>query len=208
MDTSRSGLIGPNAVLQLVPVLESVLGEQRARALCLRAGLSALPSDQHLMDEHPAHALHLAVRELHPTEAQAWLNEAGKRTADYIMAHRIPALAKRLLKILPASIATPLLLKAISKHAWTFAGSGEFKVVSARPPVVELRNNPLIAGENSDGPLCHWHTAVFTRLFTSMIRQGVYWQETECQGSGSTKCRFEMFDDKKNATRRTELSGR
>jgi divinyl protochlorophyllide a 8-vinyl-reductase len=43
--------------------------------------------------------------------------------------------------------------KAIARHAWTFAGSGRFRVVA--PLVFEIADNPIVRGEVSDVPLCH-----------------------------------------------------
>ena len=49
------------------------------------------------------------------------------RTGDYLLAHRIPKPVQALLKRLPAPLAARVLLAAITRHAWTFAGSGRFE---------------------------------------------------------------------------------
>jgi divinyl protochlorophyllide a 8-vinyl-reductase len=185
----KGGLIGPNAVLQLVPVLEAHEPGLGARLMTL-AGLDALPSDQGLMPEGPAARLHGAVRRELPGAAPAILSEAGRRTADYILAHRIPPMAQRLLRALPPALAGPLLQKAIARNAWTFAGSGRFSVVA--PLTFEVAANPLVAGETARSCQCHWHVAVFERLFRSLVDDRLTAQETGCCTCGDSACRFEL----------------
>ncbi len=182
-------MIGPNAVLQLVPVLEAREPGLGPRLMAL-AGLEALPSDQGLMPEGPAARLHGAVRRERPEDAAEILSEAGRRTADYILAHRIPPAAQRLLKLLPGALAGPLLQKAIARNAWTFAGSGRFRI--AAPLTFELEANPLIMGETSGHCLCHWHVAVFERLFRTLVDDRLVAQETGCCARGDSACRFEL----------------
>src|SRR6056297_836771 len=147
------GRIGPNAVLQLLPVLDAAEPGLAVRMLAA-AGLDGPPSDAGLMDEGPAAALHRTVRRARP-DADALLARAGRGTADYILAHRIPGPAQAMLRALPGPVAAPLLARAIARHAWTFAGSGRFRIAGRAPPVFELAGNPLIAGEAAEAPLCH-----------------------------------------------------
>jgi bacteriochlorophyll 4-vinyl reductase len=129
------------------------------------------------MDEAPAARLHQALRAEMPEVAPMLAREAGWRTGDYILAHRIPKPAQRLLRLMPARLAAPILARAVKNlrgvgavpgglaHAWTFCGSGEFRLVSTWPVVFEIADNPVVRGEHSETPLCHWHAAVFERLF-------------------------------------------
>jgi divinyl protochlorophyllide a 8-vinyl-reductase len=109
------------------------------------------------------------------------------------MEHRIPGAARRALMALPASLAAPLLARAIARNAWTFAGSGAFEMVSTRPPVFLIRDNPVVRGEVSRTPLCHWHAAVFQRLFGALVHPGYRAHETECCAMGAGACRFELL---------------
>jgi bacteriochlorophyll 4-vinyl reductase len=34
--------------------------------------------------------------------------------------------------------------------------------------VFEIADNPVVRGEHSETPLCHWHAAVFERLFSAL----------------------------------------
>ncbi|MBK1636021.1 bacteriochlorophyll 4-vinyl reductase [Rhodovulum adriaticum] len=193
--SGQSGRIGPNAVLQLLPVLEAAGGAALRDELLQAAGLNEPPSDTGLMDEGPAAAMHRALRARLPGRAPDLLREAGARTGDYILAHRIPGPAQKVLKLLPPALAAPVLAKAIEKNSWTFAGSGEFRVISTRPLVFELTDNPLIRGESAPHPICGWHEAVFDTLFQTLVDKRLRTRETKCTASGSGVCRFEITRD-------------
>jgi bacteriochlorophyll 4-vinyl reductase len=123
--TDATAKIGPNAILQLVPVLEDAAGADMAKHLLAMAGVFELPDPAAgLMDEAPAARLHQALRTEMPEVAPMLAREAGWRTADYILAHRIPKKAQTLLKLMPARLSAPILARAVAKHAWTFCGSG------------------------------------------------------------------------------------
>lgn len=186
-DVRGSGLIGPNAILQLVPVLDRAGLTDRVLA---RAGVFELPSDAGLMPEAPAARVHQALRAEDPELAPVLAWEAGVRTARYIMAHRIPPAAQALLRWLPGWLAQPILEKAIARHAWTFAGSGRFAVLGRG--VFEIADNPIVAREQSPVPLCHWHAAVFETLFSSLVDPRITARETECCATGARACRFEL----------------
>jgi len=184
--------IGPNSVLQLVPLLDDLLGlEERDRLLHL-SGLDALPSDDGLMAEGPAAALHQALRAEHPSIAPMMTRRAGERTGDYIIQHRIPVAALRVMRRLPPWLAGHLLARVIERHAWTFAGSGAFRIASRSPLTFELRDNPVVRGERAARPICHWHAAVFERLFNDIVDPNLRCVETQCCASGADSCRFEL----------------
>lgn len=184
--------IGPNSVLQLVPLLDESLGQQERLRLMKLSGLEELPGDDGLMDETPAACLHQAVRAHHPALAPALTRCAGERTGDYIIRHRIPVAALRVLRALPPWLSAPLLASVIEKHAWTFAGSGTFRVRSRHPLVFELIDNPVVRGERAAGPICHWHAAVFERLFSDIVDTNLRCEETRCCAAGADSCRFEL----------------
>jgi divinyl protochlorophyllide a 8-vinyl-reductase len=192
------GRIGPNAVLQLVPILERIGGRVLAEEILAGSGLDHLSADAGMIDEKAAAGVHRALRRQLPDLASSIAAEAGRRTADYILAHRIPARVQRLLKALPAGLASRLLARAIARHAWTFAGSGCFEVVRHSPPVFELHGNPLVRGERADACLCHWHTAVFERLFRALASPDATVRETVCAAQGRGVCRFEVRLDRQH----------
>lgn len=180
--------IGPNAVLQMIPVLDRVLGPPARARLCRAAGLEAMPSEAGLMPEAPAMRLHQSLRALAPSAAALIGAEAGRGTADYILAHRIPPAARALLRLMPPGLAAPVLSRAIERHAWTFAGSGRFRRLG--PWDFALDDNPLIRGEVAEGPLCHWHAAVFERLYRALVARDVHCHEVACAAAGAPGCRF------------------
>lgn len=184
------GLIGPNAVLQLLPLLEQAGGPIFRDRIMAEAGLFAPPDDTGLMAEAPAARMHQALRAIDPELAPALSWAAGERTAQYIMAHRIPLFAQRILRAMPARLAAPLLTRAILRHAWTFAGSGRFSVPA--PLVFDIADNPIVRGEHSDVPLCHWHRAVFETLFVTLVDHRLRCVETTCCAMGAPACRFEL----------------
>jgi divinyl protochlorophyllide a 8-vinyl-reductase len=154
--------IGPNAILQLLPVLDRTLGrDTRDRLL---QGIDLPPPDAGMWPESACSAAHLAVWQGVP-DAEAILTEAGQGTADYILAHRIPTPAKTLIRALPGSLGARLLSAAIARHAWTFTGSGRFRVAAHVPLTFEIADNPLAF----PGRACVWHAAVFTRLFQILV---------------------------------------
>ncbi len=186
---SDTGLIGPNAILQLLPVLDRA-GGPALRGQLLQAADVTVPDGTTMIDEAPAVRLHQQLRRALPDRAAALLSEAGTGTADYILAHRIPRAAQILLKALPAPLAARLLAKAIDRHAWTFAGSGGFTVIS--PICFDICDNPVVRGELADRPICAWHAAVFARLYQVLVHGDVVCRETACCAQGARACRFEL----------------
>ncbi len=186
------GRIGPNALSQLLPLLEQAGGTELRQAMLLEAGIVTLPDMSGLIDEAPVARLHQVMRAEIPDLAPSLAWKAGKRTADYILANRIPRGAQALLKALPALFAVPILTRAIARNAWTFAGSGVFEVVSYRPLVLAIHDNPVVRGEFADHVLCDWHSAVFERLYRVLVDDGLRAREVTCCAMGAAACRFEV----------------
>ena len=183
--------IGPNAILQLVPVLDAAIGERARRGLFVEAGVPLPPPDAGMLPETQVIRLFSATQFWLPSLAPSLFRQAGLATGDYILANRIPALAKKLIRLMPAPIGASVLAKAIAKHAWTFAGSGRFEVERSRPLTFAIHGNPLAIGPAA-GPRCYWHVAVFERLFSALV-----WAETEVtEATGADAdpgiCRFRI----------------
>ena len=184
-------LIGPNAILQLLPQIERIGGEARVAEMLAEAGVFEVPDGSRMIPEADAARLHQLLRRDEPILAPDLAARAGRGTADYILAHRIPTPVQAVLKILPAPLAARLLSKAIAKHAWTFAGSGEFRVVS--PWCFEIAHNPIVRGEHSMVPLCHWHVAVFARLYQVLVHpRAICVEKTCCAMHAQGPCRFDL----------------
>ena len=157
--------IGPNAILQLVPVLDRLEGRAARDRLLGAAGVSVPPADAGMWPEAQCRAAHRAVWQGCGDRAAAILAAAGQGTADYILAHRIPGPARTLIRALPAPLGARLLTAAIARHAWTFTGSGRFQVTVRCPLTFEIVENPLAF----QGKPCPWHAAVFARLFQALV---------------------------------------
>ncbi len=192
MATAHAGRIGPNAILR---VAEALQRRGCADEVFGAAGLAhhlARPPDA-MVDEDDARRLHAALRStLGPREAEQVAREAGEATAAYLLAHRIPKPVQALLRRLPAPLAARVLLAAITRHAWTFAGSGSFEARPGRPAVLTIRHNPLCRGLASDTPACAYYAATFERLFRVLVQRGSVVTETRCEARGDASCRFEI----------------
>lgn len=189
LSADAQGRIGPNAILQMIPVLDDVMGAAARRQMLARLGV-AVPSGDRMIPEAPAALLHREVRRCCGGRAAGIAARAGRGTAEYILAHRIPEPAQALLRALPAGLSARLLSRAIAANAWTFAGSGRFE---ARTPWhFVMHDNPVIHGETADRPICHWHAAVFETLYRRLVTPEVLCRETQCQANGARECHFFM----------------
>ncbi|HRD95433.1 MAG TPA: bacteriochlorophyll 4-vinyl reductase [Rubrivivax sp.] len=192
---ARQGRIGPNAIIRVAEVLRASRGEDTAAALFSRAGmlpyLTQPPAA--MVDENEVTRLHQVLREsLGNQQAQQVARQAGTRTAEYLLAHRIPRMAQAVLKRLPAVLAARALLAAIRGHAWTFAGSGMFCAEAGHPVVLSIRCNPMCRGSRLAEPGCDFYAATFEHLFRVLVHPASQVLETHCEACGDAVCRFEV----------------
>lgn len=188
-EEAPTGRVGPNAIIQLGHALRVQRGEERAQEVFAAAGipeqLHVPPAD--MVDERSVRALFDALHaRLSPAEASAAAADAGARTADYLLANRIPRPVGRVLARLPAWASARLLLRAITANAWTFAGSGVFTARAGSPHVVEIADNPIAI------PGCVWHVAVFEGLFRALVSARTEVRHARCCLEGAPACRFEI----------------
>jgi divinyl protochlorophyllide a 8-vinyl-reductase len=161
----RVGRIGPNAIIRVAEVLTARFGSNGTWALFEHAGLVRhlrQPPGQ-MVEEAEVRALHGALRErLGATAAREVAAAAGRATANYLLAHRIPKPVQRLLRVLPAPLAARVLLAAITRNAWT------------------------------DTPACDFYAATFERLFQVLVHRRAAVREVACEACGDDACRFEI----------------
>lgn len=181
--------IGPNAIIQTGQALSALYGPGVARLIFEAAGLGhyigALPTT--MIEEREPIALFAAIQASLPrAEADRVLADAGHRTGHYILGNRIPPIPRQILPKLPAGLSSRLLVSAIARHAWTFAGSGRFegRVTGWKRPVVTL----AIAANPLATPGCPWHGAVFQRLFASLSGDVASVRHTQCCARGDGAC--------------------
>jgi len=192
---AATGRIGPNAITRVAEVLPGAVGKSMTWQIFRAAGivdyLEAAP--QSMVDESEVTRLHQVLRSSLGGElTRRVTHDAGLRTADYLLAHRIPKPVQTLLKVLPAPLAARVLLSAIRRHSWTFSGSGDFTARAGQPVVLTIRRNPLCKGSVTDAPACDFYTATFERLFRVLVHRDATAVETACEARGDPECRFEV----------------
>ena len=190
-----AGRIGPNAIIQTAEALRLLRGDAAARSVFATAGLEAYltapPAD--MVDEAEVIRLHRALRAaLDEDSARVSSIKAGQLTAAYLLAYRIPPAAQRLLRLLPARLASHALSRAISAHAWTFAGTGRFTARPGKPTIYDISHCPLCRGQRADHALCDFYAATFATLFAELVHPHARAREISCQATGASACRFEI----------------
>lgn len=188
----KTACLGPNAILQTIEVLDKNVGRNLRTVVLLQAGVEVPPPNAGMLPETDCAAVHDALRTLLPARAEGLLHDSGLATGDYLLRHRIPGAAKAALRLLPRPLAARVLARAIARNAWTFAGSGGFEVTGTDPLTFKVTGNPLVKGARADRPICHWHAAVFERLFTQLVWPNARVIETACAASGASCCCFEV----------------
>jgi divinyl protochlorophyllide a 8-vinyl-reductase len=159
--------IGPNAVTRLSEALRAA--GFNARSLFVAAGV-AQAYDQPptaMTPETDVITLYATLgAELGIDRSARIAADAGRRTGNYLLAHRIPKPVQALLRPLPARIAGPILLRAIQRNAWTFAGRGTVTTAAkGRAFAVTFTKAPTC-----DVPaLRAFYAGTFERLFTTLV---------------------------------------
>lgn len=190
-----AGVIGPNALIQVAAALTDSHGSAEAATVFAQAGLGRYldTPPEAMVDERLVTALHATLRSrLGVADARAVTDDAGVRTADYLLAHRIPPAARRVLKVLPPVLAARMLLGSIGAHAWTFAGSGTFTYRAGRPVVFTIEGCPLCRGAHAapDAVLCDYYAGTFRHLFLTLVTPRARVAQTTCQAAGAAACTF------------------
>ena len=192
--TGAPARIGPNSLIQTVVAMREMLPESTGRAVldgCGQAGL-LLTSPQSMVEESRFVDLVTSLRRrVTADEASAVLERAGVLTGEYLLAHRIPGLARLALPRLPRRIALRVLMKAIAAHAWTFAGAGHFAWQPHRYGAsLSLSDCPTARGLAADAPACSYYQGCFETLLRTLIDPHISVRETRCAAQGADVCHF------------------
>jgi divinyl protochlorophyllide a 8-vinyl-reductase len=164
---STPSRIGPNSIIQTVAALESAYGKNETDKLLKKTGqgylIGNLPSE--MVEESKFHSLVAALhKEIGEEATSLILKESGERTAQYLLRVRIPGPFQTIVKLLPAGLAFKLFLFAISKNAWTFAGSGEFSYGSKPSPNIMVKvtfpSQPVVG---------NFYLGTFTALLRELV---------------------------------------
>lgn len=186
-----AGRIGPNAVTRLA----EALGDDLAGVVFDAAGLSRRLAEppRRMVPEGEVIRLHRALRTvLGEADAAVASREAGRLTALYLLAHRIPRPMQWVLRRLPARLAARVLVGAIARHAWTFAGSGRFRAIPGWPLRLEIAGGPIARAAPSDHPVCAYYAATFETLFRALVSPRTTVGEVACAAMGAEACVFEL----------------
>lgn len=201
--THPSGRIGPNAIIQTVTALRERQGQAEADRLLTAWGLArwvtALPSD--MVEEGDVTTLCRRVVEgLGREEGLAVLERSGELTAQYLLRHRIPGIARVFLPLLPDRIALRALFRAIAGHSWTFAGTGVF-TTDVNLPGFAITRCPVCREVHGLGDaLCGYYRATFEGLLRRLVNPRAVVAETKCEASGGDSCLFRVYLNERGPT--------
>jgi divinyl protochlorophyllide a 8-vinyl-reductase len=190
--------IGPNAVIQLATAMSERLGRLRTEPWLRESTgytFATLPSS--MIDEREAQALvHGLLGHVGPRLTADLLHDAGQRTGDYLLANRIPLVARWGIRAAPRRVGLRLLLRAMQQHAWTFAGSGHFIIdydtAAGRRGVPDLifESCSMCRDLHEQQPMCDFYGGTFERLIRRLVARFASVQEVECIAKGDARCRF------------------
>lgn len=184
------GVVGPNAVLQLVDPLREAGGDDLVSDIFSRARVFHYlqqPPLAMVPEEQARRLFDAALARLGSEAGDVVLRAAGRGTAHYVMRHRIPAFARGLLRTLPAPLSAPMLLNAIRANAWTFAGSGACETGKTGDEwQVTIGNNPLAT------PGCPWHLGVLETMFQTLVSRRISVSHEQCCAWKGSCCRFDL----------------
>jgi divinyl protochlorophyllide a 8-vinyl-reductase len=188
--------IGPNTIIQLAHVLRDRHGRGVASSVLFESTGYALtaPPRSHGRRARGAGARTRSCTRSANGRVPRVLHEAGRRTADYLMANRIPAPcavghegaaeARR-----PGGAAarpcrpTPGPSRGAAPSAWSCTRTGD----DAHLP--RLRHVP---GHEAEGPVCDFYAGTFEHLIRTLVAPRAEVREVECQAQGGHCCRFEV----------------
>lgn len=186
-------VIGPNAITRMAEALGAMAGDALRCDIFAAAGLAsylAAPPTRMIPEIDVAHLHRAAIEKLGEARAAEISLEAGRLTGEYLLANRIPKMAQRVLKSLPRALAARILVKAIARHAWTFAGGGVFTYDFTPQLTLRLQGSPICRGLRTDEPACAYFAATFERVFGEMLGSSLRVTEIECEATGAPACVF------------------
>jgi divinyl protochlorophyllide a 8-vinyl-reductase len=195
MQAFAQARIGPNAIIQLVEALRDQRGVTEARRLLGAVGQDAYfdQPPSHMVPQTEVVALHHQLFDTVGREEFKRISaQAGRRTGDYLLDHRIPKAVQWVLRRLPDALAARVLSNAIKKHAWTFAGSGTFSYQYQSGLVFSITGNPIAAGLRSEVPMCDYYAATFERIFRVIVNDAWRVVERSCEACGDAACVFQI----------------
>jgi divinyl protochlorophyllide a 8-vinyl-reductase len=184
--THPAALIGPNALIQTVRALHELVGPSATFAVLARA------DRLDLLDQSPGEMVHAAeftalvdalFATLPRSDATRVLFRSGELTAAYVIRNRIPAPIRLLLRGLPPSFALRLLLRAIRRHSYTFAGAAQFHYELRPTPLITLTGDPATGTLPASRVEDYYHGAFSTFMRTLVTHKARVDMRTSTTGS-------------------------
>ncbi len=183
--------IGPNAIIQTVEALKELYGVPYTLEVLQRGQqahwIDNLPTT--MVEERVFLTLAEAlVGQIGSDEARRVLWRCGERTAQYLLANRIPGPFQQLVKMIPRQAGFTLLLFAISKSAWTFVGSGTFHFVGGAQPVILIANPArecIVLPE-----VCGFYGGTFEGILRSLLGEQTRVVPASCGERWDCRCAY------------------
>lgn len=186
---SSPSRIGPNSIIQTINALESAYGKPETDKLLKKTGqgylIGNMPTE--MVEESKFHSLVKALqKEIGDKSTAGILRDSGDRTAKYLLKVRIPGIFQSIVKRLPTPLAFKLFLFAISKNAWTFAGSGEFSYSSKPSPSIRVKvtfpSHPVVG---------NFYYGTFNALLRELINPKTEIKPDIRQEKGAISCDYQ-----------------
>ncbi len=169
------------------------MGPGWAIHLSARAGLpDPLPRD--MVEEHFfARLVKVLFEELETEDAEGILAASGVGTGRYVLRHRIPGFVRLGLRLLPARLSLRVLLSAIRRHAWTFAGSSDF-TARMTPDGAEFTLAPSLVCVTAQAgrPMGDYYARAVETLVRALVSSKARVTEEACTATGAERCRFRI----------------
>jgi divinyl protochlorophyllide a 8-vinyl-reductase len=188
-----SGKIGPNSIIQTVRALQDFYGQKKAVEILEQGGQGHVLTRElnEMIDEQDFIALaKMLYSQLGVDDTLPLLRRSGNLTGEYVLANRIPKPVQRLIKFLPLPLRLKVLLTAIGKSSWTFAGSGTYSFITRPRPLITINNSIIKQAVQAKKPVCSYYTGAFETLIKTLVSPRAVIEEVECLAGGSDKCRF------------------
>ncbi len=180
--------IGPNSIIQTAQSLIDHCGIEVKNKLLDQAGLSKyiseLPSE--MVSETEFHAfVQVLLEDQGKLMTAEILQDSGERTAVYLLKNRIPGFFQTIVKPLPNKLGLKMLLFAISKNAWTFAGSGQFSYHISNESYIKV-----VVTHSSNAAVANFYFGTFKRLLGELIDSRIVLEIETLEAGDTIECTY------------------
>jgi divinyl protochlorophyllide a 8-vinyl-reductase len=186
--------IGPNSIIRTVEALTDLFGVPYTHNLLCAGGypdlMDNLPTTM-IPEEEFLALITMLVEQIGSEQTAHILRRAGELTAGYLLANRIPKPFQTLLTYVSPTIGLNLLLVAIKKSAWTFAGSGKFSFVGSTPATIIIANQHATAIIPHE--ICSFYNGTFETIFQTLIDTQTHVEKLVGPGSGEFRCVYRVW---------------